>query len=32
VWPFTPTKHRNMLTKPKIENYELRTADPRVAS
>jgi cation diffusion facilitator CzcD-associated flavoprotein CzcO len=32
VWPFTPAKHRDMLSKPKIENYELRTADPRAAS
>lgn len=26
VWPFTPARHRSMLAKPDIENYELRTA------
>ena len=25
VWPFTPARHRAILAKPKIENYELRT-------
>jgi cation diffusion facilitator CzcD-associated flavoprotein CzcO len=25
VWPFTPVRHRAILAKPKIENYELRT-------
>ncbi|MGH3635096.1 flavin-containing monooxygenase [Mycobacterium sp.] len=25
VWPFTPARHRAMLARPKIENYELRT-------
>ena len=28
VWPFTAAKHRTMLAKPKLENYELRT-EPR---
>lgn len=28
VWPFTPAEHREMLAKPKIENYELRTVEP----
>jgi hypothetical protein len=28
VWPFTPARHRTMLAKPNIENYELRTVAP----
>ncbi|ORB17757.1 flavin-containing monooxygenase [Mycobacterium noviomagense] len=28
VWPFTPARHRAMLAKPKLENYDLRAAGP----
>ncbi|GFG74283.1 flavin-containing monooxygenase [Mycobacterium botniense] len=28
VWPFTPARHRAMLARPKLDNYELRTVAP----